>query len=494
MRRYGLSKSKITAFEQCPKRLWLSVHRRELAELDGDAEARFATGHEVGTVACALMPDGVMIEAEPDLEAALATTRALIDGGHDRPIFEATLEHDGVLVRIDVLEPDGAGGWHMAEVKSSTKAKDYHVGDLATQLWVARNAGVPITSAAIRHIDNSFVLEREGDWNGLFTDTDLAAVAEPIVSKRADVVSAARATLGGAEPDTAPGGHCDAPFPCEFASYCHATLPAGPDWPVTVLPNGGGKRWIERNIIDLFAVEPAELTSAMHKRVHHATVTGEIYHDVLGARAAMAGWAFPRAWLDFETIAFAVPRWIGTKPYSQVPFQFSVHVEDSGGTIDHREFLSLDGTDPRRACAEALVTMIPATGAVIGYNASFEKSRIVELAAAFPDLADRLNGIADRVVDLLPVTRAHWYHRDQRGSWSIKAVLPTVAAELDYAELEVKDGGSAQVAYLEAIGDGCTVERRVALDAALRIYCGRDTEAMIVLARRLTSNAPVEGS
>jgi CRISPR/Cas system-associated exonuclease Cas4 (RecB family) len=487
-RRFGLSKSKITAFEQCPKRLWLSVHRRHLAKQDESAAARFATGHEVGAVACALLPDGVMVEAAPDLAAALDFTRALLNNGHDRPVFEATLEHDGILVRIDVLEPDGAGGWHMAEVKSSTKAKDYHVGDLATQLWVARNAGLAITRAAIRHIDTSFILEREGDWAGLFADTDLAALVEPIIATRADVVAEARATLAGIEPNVEPGSHCATPFVCEFGGYCHASLPAGPEWPVTVLPNGGGKRWIERNIIDLFAIDPAELTSAMHKRVYQATVTGEVYHDVAGARSAIGAWAFPRTWLDFETIAFAVPRWVGTKPYGQVPFQFSAHIEAADGTIDHREFLSLDGTDPRRACADALIMTIPAAGAVIGYNASFEKSRILELAAAFPDLADALTCIASRVVDLLPVTRANWYHRDQRGSWSIKAVLPTVAAEMDYAGLEVKDGGSAQEAYIEAIAECCTPERRMALDAALRAYCGRDTEAMFVLARKLSGD------
>ncbi|MGZ0071986.1 DUF2779 domain-containing protein [Sphingobium limneticum] len=484
-RRFGLSKSKITMFEQCPKRLWLSVNRRELAEQDDGAEARFATGHEVGAIACALLPDGVMVEAEPDLAAALATTQALLDSGHDRPIFEATLQHDGVLVRIDVLEPDGSGGWHMAEVKSSTKAKDYHVGDLATQLWVARNAGVPISSAAIRHIDSSFVLEREGELDGLFADTDLMAVAEPIIAGRGETVAAARATLAGAEPATAPGNHCDAPFPCEFAGYCHAALPAGPEWPVTVLPHGGGKRWIERGIDDLFAVDPAALTNAIHSRVHRATVSGEVYHGVEGARAAMADWAFPRTWLDFETIGFAVPRWIGTRPYQQVPFQFSAHVEAADGAIVHREFLSLDGVDPRRSCAEALIEMVPPSGAVIAYNASFERGRILELAAAFPDLAAALEAIAGRIVDLLPVTRANWYHRDQRGSWSIKAVLPTIAAEMDYAGLEVKDGGSAQEAYVEAVAVGTTLARRAALDAALRAYCGRDTEAMIILAHRL---------
>jgi hypothetical protein len=134
--------------------------------------------------------------------------------------------------------------------------------------------------------------------------------------------------------------------------------------------------------------------------------------------------------------------------------------------------------------------MAPVTGAVIGYNASFEKARILELAATFPDLANQLNAIADRIVDLLPVTRTNWYHRDQRGSWSIKAVLPSVAPELDYAGLAVKDGGDAQEAYVEAITIGTSDARRAELDVALREYCGRDTEAMIVLAQRLAGSKP----
>lgn len=483
--RFGLSKSKITAFEQCPKRLWLSVHRPELAEQDEATSARQAAGHEVGAIACAMLPDGVMVEAVPDLSAALATTSSLLGSGVRRPIFEATLQHEGVLVRIDVLEPDDNGGWRMAEVKSTTGVKNYHVGDLATQVWVARQVGVPINSAAIRHIDSDFVLEREGVFDGLFADAELLTEVEPIVAERSDVVAAARTTLAGPEPDIAPGPQCETPFACEFARHCHSGVPPGPEWPVTVLPHGGGKRWLEQGIDDLLAVNAGDLTSPVHKRVHQATVSGEAYHDITGARRDMAGWQFPRTWLDFETIAFAVPRWIGTWPYQQVPFQFSAHVETPEGDIAHREFLSLDGTDPRRPCAEALVAMIPATGGVIGYNASFEKRCILELAEAFPDLTNQLRSIANRVVDLLPVARSHWYHRDQRGSWSIKAVLPTIAADLDYAGLDVKDGSEAQSAYMEAIDPGTTAQRRAAIDAALRAYCKRDTEAMIVLARRL---------
>jgi hypothetical protein len=237
--------------------------------------------------------------------------------------------------------------------------------------------------------------------------------------------------------------------------------------------------------------DPAQLTRVIDRRVYDATVTGAVYHDAEGARAAMEGWAYPRTWLDFETIAFPVPRWDGTRPGQQIPFQFSAHVEQEDGYIEHREFLSLDGTDPRRSCAEALVDAIPLSGAVIAYSASFERSCINNLASAFADLEEGLRAIADRVVDLHPVTKANWYHRNQRGSWSLKNVLPTVAAELDYASLEVKDGGSAQKAYREAIAADTGEPRRRAIDAALRAYCGRDTKAMIVLALALLGKQPV---
>ncbi len=484
-RRHGLSKSKISAFEQCPKRLWLSVHRPELAQFDEGAESRFAAGHEVGAAACSLVSDGVMVEADPDLAAAVVRTQELLDAGHDAAIFEATFQHDGVLARVDILEPDGAGGWRIAEVKSSTKAKDYHLGDLATQVWTVRTAGLSISSAAIRHVDSGFVLTREGDWEGLFHDVELLDTIEPITADRDLVVAAARETLAGPEPAVEVGAHCSAPFTCEFAGHCHAALPPGPEWPVTFLPNGGGKRWLELGIVDLHEIDAPALTNKLHQRVHRATIDDEHYHDVDGARAAMAGWTYPRVWLDFETIAFAVPRWIGTRPYQQVPFQFSAHVEMADGSVEHREFLSLDGNDPRRSCAEALTALIPGEGTVIAYNAGFEKTCIRDLAKAFPDLSKALHSICDRVVDLLPVAKANWYHRDQRGSWSIKAVLPTVAPHLDYSGLAVKDGAHAQAAYLEAIGADTTPARREEIADELRAYCCRDTEAMMVLAARL---------
>lgn len=486
--RYGLSKSRITAFEQCPKKLWLGIHRPEFAEKDEGAEARFAIGNEVGELACALHPEGVMVEAEPNLSAALEATAMLLDEAHPGPIFEATFEHEGVLVRVDVLERTSGAAWHAAEVKSSTKVKDYHLGDLATQIWVMRGAGIELSSAAIRHIDNTFELLREGDYAGLFADTDLMNDVEQISKSRAEIVAAARVVLAGEEPEREMGDHCSSPFECQFAAYCARSLPPGPEWPVTILPNGGGKKWLREGIQDLLKLSENDLNEK-HARVLAATRDNVPFHDEKGARKAINQWGWPRVWLDFETVSPAIPRWLGTRPFQQVPFQFSLHLEHKDGAITHHEFLSCDGSDPRRACAEALVKMVPETATIIAYNASFEKRVLRDLAGWFADLAKPLSAMAERTVDLLPVARNAWYHRDQRGSWSIKALLPTIAPDLNYASLEVKDGSNAQEAWFEAADPDCDPLRREALEEALKAYCERDTWAMVAVARGLTGKA-----
>lgn len=484
VRRFGLSKSKLTTFEQCPRRLWQQTHAPERGEVDEEQQARMAVGHTVGDIACGLFPDGVMVDADEGLNVSVETTRHLIEEGHPGPIFEATFEHDGVLIRADVLSRDGRDGWHMAEVKSSARVKDYHLGDLATQVWVLGKAGLKVSGAAIRHIDTSFVLEREGDFAGLFADTDCLAQIADAVEARTQLVADARAVLAGDEPDIVPGDQCDSPFACEFRAWCTRDQPPGPEWPVDILPRGGGAKWRERGIDNLLDLE-AEALSPLHARVLEATRTGKPFHDMEGARSTMAQWGWPRAWLDFETINPAIPRWVGTRPYQQVPFQFSLHLERSDGTITHHEFLDTSGADPRRRCAEALVAMIPEDATIVAYFASFERGVLRELASQFPDLAERLIAMANRTEDLLPIARACWYHRDQRGSWSIKAVLPTIAA-LDYEALEVKHGGMAQDAWIEATDPSTDPVRKWALEEGLKAYCQQDTWAMVLLARQFS--------
>lgn len=495
-KRHGLSKSRITLFEQCPKRLWLSVHRPELTEVSASTRSAFADGHRIGDLACSLLPDGVMIEDRNGLGAALDQTARLLGSGTDRPLFEATFAREGVLVRVDLMLPTPSG-WHVAEVKNTTGVKDYHHGDLATQLWVLRGAGVRVWRASIRHIDRTFLLSRSGDYAGLFTDSFIGDELEPLIDGRGTVVEAARAVLDANEPVRAMGAHCDAPFACSFKDWCGRDLPLPPAWPVSLLPGLAGKTaaasLAERGISDLFAAPADTMTSPKLARIHAATISGEPYHDVAAIRAETSDWSYPRTFLDFETIQFAIPRWLGTRPFEQVPFQYSAHVEQKDGGVTHHAFLSIDGGDPRRACAEQLA-ILPTSGAVVAWNASFERGCLLGLAALFPDLAQSLTSLADRLVDLLPVTRRHYYHRDMRGSWSIKAVLPTLGVP-GYDDLgEVRSGTDAQAGYLEAIDPATSDGRREALRLSLLAYCERDTEAMLVVLDRLTRRPAAAGA
>ena len=92
------------------------------------------------------------------------------------------------------------------------------------------------------------------------------------------------------------------------------------------------------------------------------------------------------------------------------------------------------------------------------------------------------------------MTNSHFYHPSMQGSWSIKAVLPAIAPELDYANLDGVAGGiAAQVAYAEAINAETTPERKAQLEKALREYCSRDTEAMVVVLRYLLHGPSIDG-
>lgn len=487
-RRTGLSKSRVALFEQCPKRLWLSVNRPEHSQESDSTRHVFRVGHEVGAVACAEYPEGIEIDGTQGMAHAAELTAAALAADDRVPIFEATFIHDGVAVRVDLMIPDGEG-WRVAEVKSTTSVKPYQRADLATQLWVLNGCGVNVTRASVRVLDRTFVLRSPGDFAGLFVDDEDDEAVALLVDTRGQIISDAKTTLSGDEPKLGPGPHCTDPFPCSFIEYCHRHLPPPPEWPVELLPGVAGKRvarsLAERGVTDLLMVEQGTIAVPMLQRVHNATVSGTAWHGVTAIRRETDVWAYPRTFLDFESIGFAVPRWPGTRPYQQVPFQFSAHVDLGDGKLEQTGFLSMDGDDPRPACAQALA-MLPDTGSVIAWNASFERTCLWQLAQIVTEHSAALRSLADRLVDLLPVARRHYYHRDMRGSWSIKAVLPTLAPELSYDQLQgARSGLEAQDVYIEALNPETNDQRRAEIRQGLVEYCARDTLAMAVLLERL---------
>lgn len=477
----GLSKSRVLLNLQCPKRLWLQINRPELAIVEDSNALRMETGNLVGEIARTLYPNGLLIDPEKLSDAIIQTKKAL--SGPPRPLFEATFYAEGILVRSDLLLPTENNQYCMVEVKSSTGVKDYHRLDAAMQAWVIRKNGLQLSSVCIGHIDNSFVYPGKNDYRGLFAHEDISESVDALESQVPKWIASAQDTLAGEEPCISPGEQCYSPFECPFISSC--VLPPSPDeFPVEILPYGKSVAANLRNNGFNDLRDPTEdlLEKPKHRRVWRATVSGKAELDKEATDIILA-LPYPRYYLDFETIQFAVPRWKGTRPYSQIPFQWSCHIEEQNGTLSHTEFLADGNCDPRRQFAEALISTLGTTGPIIVYNAGFERGRMSELAVSFPDLAPALTAAIQRVFDLLPIARNHYYHPDMRGSWSIKAVLPTIAPDLSYEGLEVAHGGMAQEAFLELLEPSLAAERRTKLTAALLAYCERDTFAMVRIAQ-----------
>lgn len=485
-----LSKSKLIAFRQCPKRLWLEVHRPELREVSPETEARFQVGYQVGDIARRIYDpkgNGALIDFKTEgFDAAYARTAELVAKSR-YPIFEAGIKADGAMAFADVLLPVGKKGqplWRMIEVKSATSVQDYHRDDIAVQTFIAQAASVPLKSVALAHIDTSWVYSGGEDYRGLLIEADLTDESFARSAEiRGWIADAQKITARTEEPKIAVGPQCHDPFDCPFSNYCNQGIPQ-PEHPIDWLPrlSPAQRNQLAADGVTELRDAPDALLNATQRMVKEHTLAGTVRFDAAGAAADLAPHGLPAYFLDFETVNFAVPVWKGTRPYQQIVIQFSVHSRDKSGKLSQEEFLNLSGNDPSEALARALIPACGTNGPVFVYNANFEKGCIRELAARFPKLARPLLAINERVVDLLPIARNRYYHHSQQGSWSIKAVLPAAVPELSYETLEgVQHGGAVAEAFAEAIHPGTAAGRKREIKKQLLAYCRLDTLAMVRL-------------
>jgi len=224
-----------------------------------------------------------------------------------------------------------------------------------------------------------------------------------------------------------------------------------------------------------------ELTE-IQQRAAECVRTGTAWYDHDGLKAELATLNYPLAYLDFETVNPAIPRFAGTHPYQQIPFQWSAHIQQRpGAESQHYEFLATDTRDPRHEFISSLCKVLGETGSIVVYNQQFEEGRLVELAASLPEFAQRIKGIQARLWDLLPTVRNHVYHPAFLGSYSLKSVLPALVSEMTYDGMEVADGQAAGIAWESLVGGGLDCDERERIRNALLAYCALDTLAMVRL-------------
>jgi hypothetical protein len=485
-----LSKGRYLSSLQCDKKLWIEANARELVPALDPAELdRLEQGRVVGEIARGLHPGGVSV-GRHDLAwepAILATQEALM---RRVPLYEAAFAHGGAACRVDLLVPAGGAAWDLLEVKSSTKVEDEDREDLAFQTWVLRGAGVELRRQAIVRIDSSY--ERSGDLEieRLFVVEDQTEAIEPVVTSMPTRVDAAlRAARSPSQPTVEIGPHCTKPRACPLEELCWRHLP---EQSVLALVNGGKKRWdlYQRGVRGLQEIPAGTALTARQSRQVEAARDGRPRFDPSALRQFLAALAYPLHFLDFEALAPAVPPFDRTRPYQQLPFQFSLCVvREPGAERRMHSFLTEGGGDPRPLLFARLREAIGPAGSIVVYNEVFEMGVLREGGEALPEYRAWSEAVIERVVDLYrPFRSLDYYHPAQRGSVSMKSVLPALVGR-GYAELEIQEGTSAAREFLRSLASATPPEERERIRRALIAYCDQDATGMADIVEALTQIA-----
>ncbi|MBO5624323.1 MAG: DUF2779 domain-containing protein [Prevotella sp.] len=470
----SLSKSRYTAFCQCPKNLWLKVYKPEEAAIDDGMEARFAQGNEVGDLAMGLFGDFKEVTAHQedgslDLQKMIDLTKLYMDEGVEN-ICEASFSCEGGYCAVDILRKHG-DGWAIYEVKSTSfpefngqEAKlEKYAPDIAYQRWVLEQCGVNVTGTYLVCLNSDYVRHGALDVKQLFVINDMKEMVEnEYVKVPARVNQAMKVINNEQEPEADLSECCMKPYGCAFWDYCKRQhgVPSPSVFDVYGGKGRGGFSFKKKldcynnGLITFEDLRSTNIGSIQNMQID-AALTGKEFINREGIRKFLDKLSYPLYFLDFETMQDAVPQYDGAKVYAQITFQYSLHIkQNETAPYEHREFLApSNGSDPRRALAEQLCNDIPKDVCTLAYNKMFECGRIRELAVLYPDLAPHLLNIADNIIDLIDPFRAgDYYVPAMGGSFSIKSVLPALfpdAPELDYHNLDERcqNGGDAMTIF-----------------------------------------------
>jgi hypothetical protein len=157
-------------------------------------------------------------------------------------------------------------------------------------------------------------------------------------------------------------------------------------------------------------------------------------------------------------------------------------MESPGDPPRHYECLITQKQDPAPLIVPHLLEHIRGTGSVIVWNQSFEAGRNEDLARHCPEYARTLLAINDRLFDLMKIFKdGHYVDARFHGSASLKAVLPALCPELDYATLEISQGEEAMLTWWWLQQAEMDPAEQAKIEADLLAYCERDTYAMVAV-------------
>jgi len=281
--------------------------------------------------------------------------------------------------------------------------------------------------------------------------------------------------------------HCHNPYKCGFFNYCRTHIPEDSIFDFSGMHLKKKYEMYKEGIIKLEDVPDDYSVNKNNGIQLDVYKSGKAKIDKEAIKSFLDDLNYPLYFMDFETFQPAVPLFDNSRPYQQIPFQYSIHYKKSKGSeLTHFEFISEPGEDPRENFTKKLLEDTSAKGDIIVYNKTFEITRLKEIVKNFPAYAEQIEERISRIKDLMiPFRQKHYYSPEMKGSYSIKAVLPALVPELSYDELEINEGGLASIAF-ESLWNESDLMIIAEIREQLLEYCKLDTLAMVKILEKLS--------
>jgi hypothetical protein len=400
---------------------------------------------------------------------------------------EQTFTSGSFINRADILVYDiEAATYDVYEVKSSTSFKKEHKYEITYQ-HIVMSPSIPIRGMFLVHLNKEYQLGAKLDLSQLFVIED---ASEAIKDHSAEVKGDMEAALELINSKSTDGFEaCRKPSACICPSLCHPNLPKYSIYELSRLHKNKARQLRTEGIFAIKDIDPDFKLSDRQSLQRQAVLEKKAQVNQVEISSHIGQLEYPLAFLDYETLGFAIPIIQGYKPQQSMVFQYSLHIKETAeADVKHIEYLVTEKGDPSRMVADHLGANLPKKGSVIVWNKGFEGGRNTEMGIMFPDLTEFFNQVNVRLYDLMEIfSKSYYVHHDFQGSASLKKVLPVLLPELGgkYEEINVSEGSEAMLAWESMMWGNITGEQKQRLIDELLEYCELDTFAMVEILRWL---------
>jgi hypothetical protein len=398
-----------------------------------------------------------------------------------------TLTYDNFKIVIDLCQIHKDGSYSLIIAKPTLHTRRHHIMLMGFWHAILTAQDINVRDMLSVNLKSNYTLVGDLNLNELLSVTPIDKDVYKTSSAVQDILNTLIHVLTLEScPNIDIGFHCDRPHDCSYFKQCSASIPCPSVFDIFGLP--------KKTKYSLYRRGYAKYEDALKKitpddiqtRQAEAELEGKSIINKAHISEFLSHFKFPLFFIDFEAVQFTIPKYQNTKPFQQVPFQYSMHYFNfDGDVIHHRDFLAETGEDPRRPFSESLVEHLGTEGTILAFNSNFETQTISAMAELFPDLAESLMTIQKRFIDLAtPFNKMDYYVKDMRGKRSIKALFHAVTNDLPYDNLSIMNGEAASKVYglLSTIKN---TDEHVQIRADLLRYCHMDTIAMVRLWQNL---------